>query len=92
MDIRLDEAEARRLSPGRLQPLTDAPLLLAVGADETSEFLRQTDLMWDAWPGNHPAGRDTPMRIADRHHYSAVLDYTDPASALSQATLGLFPS
>jgi len=91
VDFRLDDAEARRLSPVDRQPLTDAPLLLAVGADETSEFVRQTDLLWDAWPQNHPAGVTAPLRIANRHHYSVVLDYTDPASALTQATLALFP-
>jgi len=91
VDFRLDDAEARRLSPIDRAPLTDAPLLLAVGADETSEFLRQTDLLWDAWPQNHPAGVTAPLRIANRHHYSVVLDYTDPASALTQATLALFP-
>lgn len=91
-DIRLDDAEARRLSPSRSRPLTDAPLLLAVGADETSEFVRQTDLMWEAWPGNHPPGLASPMKIAGRNHYTVVLDYTDPASALTKATLGLFPT
>ncbi|MDQ2916203.1 MAG: alpha/beta hydrolase [Pseudomonadota bacterium] len=91
VDFRLDEAEARRLSPVDHHPLTDAPLLLAVGADETSEFRRQTDLLWDAWPQNHPPGVQSPLRIANRHHYSVVLDYTDPASSLTQATLALFP-
>jgi arylformamidase len=92
VDLRLDEPEARRLSPIEHRPLTDAPLLVAVGADETSEFLRQSDLIWDAWPRNRPAGARAPMRIAGRHHYTVVLDYTDPASALSQATLALFPA
>jgi len=91
VDFRLDDAEARRLSPIDRQPLTDAPLLLAVGANETSEFVRQTDLLWDAWPQNHPPGVTAPLRIANRHHYSVVLDYADPASALTQATLALFP-
>jgi len=91
VDFRFDDAEARRLSPVDRQPLTDAPLLLAVGADETSEFVRQTDLLWDAWPQNHPPGAQAPLRIANRHHYSVVLDYCDPASLLTQATLALFP-
>jgi arylformamidase len=90
VDFRLDDAEARRMSPAAAQPTTDAPLLLAVGADETSEFVRQTDLMWDAWPRNHPRGMIAPMHIAGRHHYSVVLDYTDPQSALTKATLASF--
>jgi hypothetical protein len=32
-----------------------------------------------------------PMQIADRHHFSVVLDFADPASALTRATLALFP-
>jgi arylformamidase len=91
VDFRLDDAEARRMSPAAAQPTTDAPLLLAVGADETSEFVRQTDLLWDAWPRNRPRAVEKPMHIAGRQHYSVVLDYVDPTSALSQATLALFP-
>lgn len=90
-DLRLDEAQARRVSPIRHRPLTDAPLLLAVGAGETSEFLRQTALLWDAWPRNRPTGMQAPLQVADRHHFSVVLDFSDPASPLTQATLALFP-
>ncbi len=90
VDFRLDDAEARRMSPAVALPATDAPLLLAVGADETSEFVRQTDLMWDAWPRNHPRGMTAPMHIAGRHHYSVALEYADPQSALTRATLALF--
>jgi arylformamidase len=90
VDFRLDVDEARRMSPSVTQPLTDAPLVLAVGADETSEFVRQTDLLWDAWPRNRPAGSAGPMHIPGRNHYDVVLDYVDPASALTQATLALF--
>ena len=90
VDFRLDDAEARRMSPAAVQPTTRAPLLLAVGADETSEFVRQTDLMWDAWPRNHPPGVAAPMHVAGRNHYNVVLDYVDPASALARETLALF--
>jgi arylformamidase len=90
VDFKLDDATARALSPARMQPQTAASLLLAVGADETSEFLRQTELMWDAWPRNRPRGATAPMRIAERHHYSVVFDYADPESALTRATLALF--
>jgi len=90
IDFRLDDAEARRMSPAAMAPATDAPLLLAVGADETSEFVRQTDLLWDAWPRNHPRGVAQPMHIAGRNHYNVVLDYTDASSALTRATLALF--
>ena len=90
VDLRLDEAEARRLSPINCRPLAEAPLGTAVGGDETSEFVRQTRLLWDAWPQRRPAGAQAPMEIPARHHYSVVLDYTDADSALTRATLALF--
>jgi arylformamidase len=90
VDLRLDEAEARRLSPINHQPRIEAPLLAAVGADETSEFVRQTRLLWDAWPQVRPAGAQAPMEIPNRHHYSVVLDYAQADSALTRATLALF--
>jgi len=79
------------MSPALAQATTTTPLLVACGADETSEFVRQTDLMWNAWPRNHPPGVASPMHIAGHNHYSVVLDYLDPASALAKATLALFP-
>ena len=89
-DLRLDAAEAARLSPVDLAPRSRSPLLIAVGADETSEFLRQAQLMWDAWPGNRPPGGAGPVVIPDRNHFSIVADYAEPASALTRATLALF--
>jgi arylformamidase len=89
-DLRLDDAEAARLSPVNSAPITHAPLLMAVGADETSEFIRQTRILWDAWPGNRPPGATSPLVIPGRHHFSVVADYGDPASELTRATLALF--
>ncbi len=89
-DFGLDAAGADALSPVRCAPQSAAPLVLAVGADETSEFLRQADLMWDAWPANRPAGMAGPLRIAGRHHFSAVMDFAAPDAALTRATLALF--
>jgi arylformamidase len=89
-DLRLDAAEARRLSPARRAATTDAPLVVACGADETSEFLRQAQLMFDAWPRNRPAGARAPLIVPARHHFSVVMDHADPESALTRAVLGLF--
>jgi arylformamidase len=90
VDLRLDHAEALRLSPMLLEPRSHAPLLLAVGADETSEFIRQTRVQWDAWPDNRPPSAQAPMLIAGRDHFTVVLDYADGASELTQASLALF--
>jgi arylformamidase len=89
-DLRLDAAEAARVSPLNLTPRTRAPLLIAVGADETSEFLRQSRILWDRWPANRPAGMRAPLFVPARNHFSVVADYADPESELTRATLALF--
>ena len=89
-DFRLDDAEAARLSPALHAPATSAPLLVAVGADETSEFVRQSQLMWDAWPANRPPGEPSMLAVPARHHFSVVVDYGHASSALTQKTLALF--
>jgi arylformamidase len=89
-DFRLDAAEAARLSPVFMTPRSRVPLVLAVGADETSEFIRQTRILWDAWPANRPPGAGAPLIIPGRHHFNVVVDYAEAESALTQATLALF--
>ena len=88
-DLRLDMEEARRMSPVHLAPRVGATLLVAVGADETSEFIRQSQLLHDAWPGNRPAGADAPLLLRDRNHYSVALDFTDPSSGIVRGALAL---
>ena len=92
VDLKLDDAEAARLSPVLMAPTVDAPLVVAVGGDETSEFLRQADLMWDAWPRQRPPGMAGPLVIPRKQHFDVVLDHADPSSALFRATMGLLPS
>ena len=89
-DFRLDDALAAQLSPINHQSHTKAPLLAGVGAAETSEFLRQTELIYHAWPQNRPAGSRGPLAVPDRHHFSVVVDYANPESELTRATLALF--
>ncbi|MEO8740973.1 MAG: alpha/beta hydrolase [Casimicrobiaceae bacterium] len=82
-DLALDIAAARTLSPIRLAPKVRAPLLLAVGANETSEFRRQTQMMWDGWRDARPQGWTDPCEVPDRHHFSIVSDLGDAKSELS---------
>jgi arylformamidase len=89
-DFKLDADEAARLSPVNLAPRSHAPLLIAAGADETPEFLRQSRILWDRWPGNRPAGMTGPLFVPARDHFSVVADYADPASELTRRTLALF--
>lgn len=88
-DLRLDGEEARRMSPVHLPPQVDAPLLVAAGADETSEFIRQSQLIHDAWPGNRPTAAAGPLLVGDRNHFSVALDFADPGSEITRATLAL---
>ncbi len=88
-DWGLDDAEAARLSPVLATPAA-LPLLIAVGAGETNEFVRQSRLLWDAWPATRPTGASGILAIDARHHFDVVYDYADPHSALTQATLALF--
>jgi arylformamidase len=88
-DLKLTNAEAARVSPVNHISLSQAPLLVAVGGAETSEFIRQSQLMWDAWPNNaRPAAG--PLIIAGKHHFDVVADYAEPESELTLATLDLF--
>jgi arylformamidase len=89
-DLRLDLDAARASSPALLRPATSAPVAIVVGADETSEFLRQSDLLFGAWPANRPAGMPAPLRVPGRHHFNVVMDYVDGDSALTRTTLALF--
>jgi arylformamidase len=89
-DLKLDDAEAARLSPVRLRPRSSAPLLIAVGADETSEFRRQAQLLFDAWPANRPRGDSAPFIAPGRNHFEVVADYGDRGSELVRRTLDLF--
>ncbi len=88
-DLRLTNAEAARVSPINHASLSVAPLLIAVGGAETTEFIRQSQLIWEAWPENRrPAAG--PLIVAGKHHFSVVVDYADPTSELTLATLALF--
>jgi len=90
VDLKLDDASATRLSPALSPAGTAAPLVIAVGGDETGEFLRQSRLMWDAWPGNRPPDMAGPLVVPGKHHFDVVLDHADAASDLTKATLARF--
>ena len=77
-DLRLDIATARAMSPINKVPVGVAPLLLAVGANETSEFIRQARLLWDAWPACRAAAASGPLIVPGRHHFSVLSDLGDP--------------
>jgi arylformamidase len=80
-DLRLDEAEARRLSPLYWQVPAGRKLDAVVGALESSEFLRQSKLIADEWRVRGVATRYE--EIAGTHHYTVVDALADPNSAMT---------
>jgi arylformamidase len=88
-DLRLDAPRARALSPIHLKPKVHAPLVLAAGANETDEFIRQSWLLWERWPECHPRGCNGPILIRDAHHYGILSELGDPGSELVAQILGL---
>ncbi len=77
-DLRLDEESAFRLSPAYVPPATRAPLYLAVGGLESSEFKRQNTLLAQRW--KPVLGGDVAM--PGRDHFTVIDGLADPANAL----------
>ena len=91
-DLGLDAQSAREVSPIHLEPRVQAPLLLAAGANETGEFIRQSRSLWERWPLCRPAARDGPLFVAGRHHFSVLAEFADPKSELFTSTMAMLDS
>lgn len=75
----------RLLSPVRHAPATAAPLLGAVGGEESEEFIRQLDLLARTWPQVwHGA-----VAMPGHDHLSLCEAFADPASVLFSAALAM---
>src|SRR4029453_2941253 len=48
-DFKLDLDEAWRMSPLAYRSRTSASFVIACGTDEPTEFVRQSQILWDAW-------------------------------------------
>ena len=85
--IGLSAGTAARWSPSRhrLPPAGDA--LLAVGAFETTEFIRQSREFALAWQGGERSSE--LMLVPATHHYGIVLELGDADSALARAARNL---
>ena len=77
-DLRLDTADALRLSPAFLPPATRAPVMTCVGGDESSEFLRQNALLGSRWR----AAFAGDIAMPGRHHFSVIDGLADQKSTL----------
>ena len=87
-DLRLDGASALRLSPAFMPPATRAPVMTCVGGDESSEFLRQNELLGARW-GSAFAG---DIAMPGKHHFSVIDGFADPKSDVFAAARRLMNS
>jgi arylformamidase len=78
--IQLDDGLIRRNSPAYQVRPRSTPVWVAWGAEETSEFARQSQLYHDAWRAAGNAGELASLPMAD--HFSAIHGFEDPASPL----------
>jgi arylformamidase len=85
--LHLDAEAARRISPIHHIPELGAPIVAAVGGDETPAFRQQTTDYVEAW---RAAGHDASVvDMPGHHHYSLMLELHDPASPLLAALLAM---
>jgi arylformamidase len=85
VDLKLDFDSARRLSPAFMQPATNAPIVTAVGGEESSEFKRQNAMIPAHWPRNFRA--DVPM--PGFNHMTVCNQLAHPDSPLFRAAAEL---
>ena len=76
--------QVARNSPLSLPPATEAPLIVAVGGDESEEFLRQSEELTAAW--GEPAQCDL-MVLSGVNHFTILGGFADPENALTRAAL-----
>jgi arylformamidase len=81
-ELQLDQASARDLSPAFLPWHNDVPLLRALGALESSEFRRQSELMQRNWPR---ACKQPLIEVPECNHLSVCDALAQPHGILFQA-------
>ena len=85
VDLKLDATGARKLSPAFMKPASRAPVITAVGGDESSEFKRQNSMIAQRWPENFRA--DVPM--PGFNHMTVCEQLANPGSPLFDAIVEL---
>jgi len=84
--LEMDRETALRNSPVRQVPSANCPLVIAVGCDETDEFLYQSSEINDCWKKIIPVEM---IKIPGVNHYSIVETILEPESRLHLAILRL---
>ncbi|HEY4998125.1 MAG TPA: hypothetical protein VII36_03230, partial [Usitatibacter sp.] len=85
-DFRLDDDACARLNLAGRRPSIDAPLVIAAGAAESSEFQRQSRLLADAW---QPQVKSL-LVLPGINHFNIVDSFAERGQPLHDATLALF--
>ena len=85
-DYRMQPADAARLGLPDKRPTLAAPLVVAAGAAESSEFQRQSRLLAEAWA---PQVRSL-LLLPGLDHFSIVDAFAERGQPLYDATLALF--
>ncbi|HEX6143685.1 MAG TPA: alpha/beta hydrolase [Geminicoccaceae bacterium] len=83
----LDEAEARRLSPIRLDLPADVPVVVAVGGAESEEFLRQSQVYVEHLKSHLKKVEHRVENGLD--HFTIVRRFGEPGHPLVGRTLGM---
>ncbi|HEY6699567.1 MAG TPA: alpha/beta hydrolase [Pseudolabrys sp.] len=89
-DLRLDEADARRVSPLHWNVPAGRSLDAVVGALESDEFLRQSKSIAEAWRRGSTLTRYED--IAGANHFTVVDPLADPNSAMTARVAALAQS
>ena len=85
-DFQLDALAVKRLDLYTRKPTLDAPLVVAVGGSESSEFVRQSRLLADSWRKSVKSLQVLP----GLNHFSVVDAFAERGQPLHDATLRLF--
>jgi arylformamidase len=86
-DLRLNESEARRVSPLFWRVPAGRSLDAIVGALESSEFLRQSKTVAEAWKQSMASTRYE--EIAGANHFTVIDPLKDPASPMTARVAAL---
>jgi arylformamidase len=76
--LKLDEATAKAMSPLFWKPPARGMLDAVVGGNESAEYLRQSQIIVDAWNASGIATRFAT--IPDANHFTAIAPLADPNS------------
>ena len=86
-DVRLDRAGAARNSPIRHMPDRASPMIAAVGANETDEFVRQSREFAAAWQARGLPGEY--LALPGLHHFDIILELGKADAPLTRTMLVL---